>query len=130
MAGTKGAVTKLSPRTVADTVARLLELCELKRIKVFTVIDQRAEAEAVGLQLRETTLVLLGNPAAGTPVMNDAPLVALDLPLKVLVWADDGAGTRVSYTDPASLASRYGLNNDQVAPLAVIHGLTDALVAT
>jgi uncharacterized protein (DUF302 family) len=129
MAATQDVVTKSSPRRVADTVARLLEMCKEKGIKVFTVIDQRAEARAVGLELRETTLVLFGNPAAGTPVMDAAPLVALDLPLKVLVWAEEGAGTRVSYADPAELASKYGLSADEVAPLASIHGLTDALVA-
>jgi uncharacterized protein (DUF302 family) len=129
MAATQDVVTKSSPRRVADTVARLLEMCKEKGIKVFTVIDQRAEARAVGLELRETTLVLFGNPAAGTPVMDAAPLVALDLPLKVLVWVEEGAGTRVSYADPAELASKYGLSADEVAPLASIHGLTDALVA-
>ena len=73
-------VTKVSPRTVGDTVARLLDLLGSKSIKVFAVIDQRAEARAVGLDLRETTLVIFGNPAAGTGVMVAAPLSALDLP--------------------------------------------------
>ena len=63
----------------------------------------------MGLELRETTLVVFGNPVAGTPVMEAAPLAALDLPLKVLVWADGERGTQVSYTDPSVLAARYGL---------------------
>jgi len=114
---------------VGDTVARFLELLGSKGLKVFAVVDQRAEARAVGLDLRETTLVLFGNPAAGTGVMEAAPLAALDLPLKVLVWSDGAGATQVSYTEPATLAARYGLGTDQVAPLQGIHGLTDALVA-
>jgi uncharacterized protein (DUF302 family) len=122
-------VTKPSSRSVADTVTRLLDLLGSKGIKVFAVIDQRAEARAVGLDLRETTLVVFGNPAAGTGVMAATPLAALDLPLKVLVWADSDRGTLVSYTDPAALATRYGLSPDSEAALGAIHGLTDALVS-
>jgi len=110
-------------------VARLLDLLASKGQKVFIVIDQRAEARAVGLDLRETTLVVFGNPAAGTGVMDAEPLVALDLPLKVLVWVDGDGVTQVSYTDPAIIVARYGLNGDVAAPLAGIHGLTDALVS-
>jgi uncharacterized protein (DUF302 family) len=122
-------VTKFSSLGVQDTVDRFLELLESKGVKVFAVIDQRAEARAVGLDLRETTLVIFGNPAAGTGVMVAAPLSALDLPLKVLVWAEPGQGTFVSYTAPAALAARYGLNPDTAAALEAVNGLTDALVA-
>lgn len=114
---------------MGDTVARLLGLLASKGMKVFVVIDQRAEALAVGLDLRETTLVVFGNPAAGTGVMEAAPLAALDLPLKALVWSGSSGVTQVSYTDPSVLAARYGLDADLVAGLEVIHGLTDVLVA-
>jgi len=124
-----GTVTKTSPRTVGDTVDRLLDLLASKGQKVFVVIDQRAEARAVGLELRETTLVVFGNPTAGTGVMDAAPLLALDLPLKILVWADGDGVTQVSYTDPAFIAARHDLSDDVVAPLHAIHGLTEALVA-
>jgi uncharacterized protein (DUF302 family) len=93
-----GVVTKTSPRTVGDTVTRLTEMLAAKGMKVFDVIDQRAEARTAGLDLRETVLVVFGNPAAGTKVMDAAPLSALDLPLKVLVWAGDDGTTRVSAT--------------------------------
>jgi uncharacterized protein (DUF302 family) len=128
-AGAAGVVTKVSPRAAGETVARLLELLSSKNIKVFAVIDQQAEARAVGLDLRETTLVIFGNPAAGTGVMAASPLAALDLPLKVLVWAEPGQGTFVSYTAPAALASRYGLSPESEAALEAVNGLTDALVA-
>jgi uncharacterized protein (DUF302 family) len=120
--------TKVSQRSVTETVSRLTGLLAEKGLKVFDVIDQRAEALKVGMDLRETTLVLFGNPAAGTPVMVAAPLSALDLPLKVLIW-DDGGQTKVTYYGPAALAARYDLNADLRAKLAAIDPLTDALVA-
>jgi uncharacterized protein (DUF302 family) len=120
--------TKVSPWSVSDTVSRLTDLLTEKGLKVFAVIDQSAEARRVGMQLRETVLVLFGNPAAGTPVMAAAPLSALDLPLKVLVWADDGHAN-VSYYGPATFAARYSLSSDLEAKLAAIDPLTDALIA-
>jgi uncharacterized protein (DUF302 family) len=120
--------TKLSPRPVADTVSRLTGILSAKGMKVFAVIDQSAEAAEAGLRLRETTLVVFGNPAAGTPVMEAAPLAALDLPLKLLIW-DDGGQAKVSYYSPGALAARYGLSADLAAKLAGIDALSDALVA-
>ena len=120
--------TKVSPRSVAETVSGLTGILAQKGLTVFDVIDQRAEAVKVGLDLRETTLVLFGNPAAGTPVMVAAPLSALDLPLKVLIW-DDAGQTKVTYYGPAALAARYDLNADLAAKLAAIDPLTDALIA-
>lgn len=128
-AGAAGAVTKVSPRPAADTVARFIELLKSKGIKVFAVIDQQAEARAVGLDLRATTLVIFGNPAAGTGVMVASPLAALDLPLKVLIWAEPGGDTSVSYTAPATIAARYGLSPESEAALEAVNALTDALVA-
>lgn len=123
-----GIITKRSPRSVAETVARLINLLESKNVKVFAVIDQREEARLAGLELRPTTLVLFGNPAAGTPVMDAEPLAALDLPLKVLVWAD-GDETNVSFVAPSALARRYQLPATLSTNLAGIDFLTDALVA-
>jgi uncharacterized protein (DUF302 family) len=120
--------TKVSSASVADTVSRLTGLLSAKDLKVFAVIDQSAEASRAGLQLRETVLVLFGNPVAGTPVMAAAPLAALDLPLKVLVWDDDGQ-TSVSYYGPSALAERYRLSSDLQAKLAAIDPLTDTLIA-
>jgi len=120
--------TKLSPRPVADTVSRLTGLIAGKGMKIFAVIDQRAQARQAGLDLRDTTLVIFGSPAGGTPVMADAPLSALDLPLKILVWDDQGQA-KVSYYGPAVLAARHHLGPDLAARLAGIDPLTDALVA-
>ena len=126
--GKPAVTTKISPRPFADTVSRLTSLLGKKDMKIFAVIDQRAAARSAGLDLRDTTLVIFGSPAAGTPVMAAAPLAALDLPLRVLIWADDGL-VKVSYVPPAELARRYGLSADLAASLAGIDPLTDALVA-
>ena len=120
--------TKVSPRSVAATVSRLTGILSAKGMKVFAVIDQSDEARQAGLRLRDTTLVIFGNPAAGTPVMDAAPLSALDLPLKVLIWAD-GSRTNVAYYSPAAIAERYGLSTELAGKLAGIDPLTDALVA-
>lgn len=121
-------MTKQSPRSVRDTVSRCTEMVNAKGMKLFGVIDQSDEARQVGLQLRETTLVIFGSPIAGTPVMDAAPLAALDLPLKILIWAD-GDQTNVSYTAPSALAARYDLGAELARHFAGIDDLTDALVA-
>jgi uncharacterized protein (DUF302 family) len=121
-------VTKSSPRSVPDTVQRMSELASAKGLELFIVIDHSGEAAAHGLELRDTKVVVFGSPVAGTPVMQTAPLAALDLPLKILVWDEDGQ-TRVSYTAPSELGARYGLSDELAARLAGIDGLTDALVS-
>jgi uncharacterized protein (DUF302 family) len=123
-----GITTKVSPLSVADTVDRLQGLLTSKGMKIFGVIDQTAEARDVGLRLRETVLVQFGNPLAGTPVMDAVPLVAMDLPLKILIWQGDD-GTMVSYVGPAELAARYGIPPSLAENLAGINPLTDALVS-
>jgi uncharacterized protein (DUF302 family) len=124
-----GVVTKLSPLPVAGTVAKLTGIISAKGVKLFAVIDQSAEARQVGLSLRDTTLVIFGSPVAGTPVMAASPLAALDLPLKVLVWDDEGQ-TKISYYSPDALAARYHLGADLAGNLAAINALTDALTAS
>ena len=123
-----GIVTKISPRSVADTVTRFTGILAAKGVRVFDVIDQAAAAREVGQELRDTMLVIFGSPAAGTPVMAAAPLAALDLPLKVLIW-DDAGQTKVTYYSPDELAARYQLGADLAGNLAAINPLTDALIA-
>jgi uncharacterized protein (DUF302 family) len=121
-------VTKRSPLSVDDTVARLSEILAAKGLKLFAVIDHSGEARAGGLELRDTKVVIFGSPQAGTPVMQAAPLAALDLPLKVLVW-DDGGETKLDYTAPAALAARYDLGEELAARLVGIDAVTDATVS-
>ncbi len=120
--------TKQSPWPVAETVTRITDLLAARGMTVFATIDQRAAAQTVGMDLRDTVLVLFGNPAGGTPVMDAVPLSALDLPLKLVVWDEQGT-SRVSYLAPAALAERYGLSDALAKPLAGIDALTDAALA-
>jgi uncharacterized protein (DUF302 family) len=120
-------VTKVSPWSLDDTVSRLSAVAAARGMKVFAVIDHSGEATKVGLELRDTKVVIFGSPQAGTPVMVAAPLAALDLPLKVLVWVD-GHQTKVSYTAPATLAARYGISGELGSRLAGIDGLTNAVI--
>jgi uncharacterized protein (DUF302 family) len=117
--------TKTSPWPVAETVRRLLETFDARGVKVFATIDQAEAARDAGLELRDTVLIIFGNPAAGTPVMEAVPLAALELPLKLLVW-DESGQTQVSYLTPAVLSARWALSETLAAPLAAIDGLTDA----
>ncbi len=127
MATAEELTTKLCSLSVADTVARLSALVTEKGMKVFTVIDHSGEAQGSGLSLRDTKVVIFGSPLAGTPVMVAAPLAALDLPLKVLVW-DDAGQTKLTYTSPPALGARYDLSDELAARLAGIDALTDAVV--
>ena len=120
-------VTKPSPWSVEETVDRLSAIVAARGLTLFAVIDHSGEARAAGLELRDTKLVVFGSPAAGTPVMEAAPLAALDLPLKVLVWAD-GQQTKLAYTAPGALAARYGFGDELAARLAGIGEITDAVV--
>ena len=119
-------VTKVSSLSVSETVDRISDLARAKGAKVFAVVDHSGEAAAAGLRLRETKVVIFGAPQAGTPVMQAAPLAALDLPLKILVWDLDGK-TQMSYAPPAALAARYGLGEDLAARLAAVEGIADAV---
>jgi uncharacterized protein (DUF302 family) len=123
----KPVINKVSRESVADTVARLIGEVEARGMKVFTTIDHSGEAEAIGLELPDTKLVIFGNPRVGTPIMQAVPLAALDLPLKVLVRGDRNR-TCVSYTAPAELAARHRLNDELAAGLVGINALTDAVI--
>jgi uncharacterized protein (DUF302 family) len=120
-------VTKLSPWSVDETVSRLSAVVAARGMKLFAIVDHSGEAEAVGLELRNTKLVIFGSPQAGTPVMQAAPIAALDLPLKVLVWTD-GHETKLSYTTPEELAARYGLSPELADRLFGIHTVTDTVI--
>jgi uncharacterized protein (DUF302 family) len=120
-------VTKSSPWSMADTVARLSAVVAARGMKVFAVIDHSDEARRVGLALRNTKLFIVGSPSVATAAIEAAPLAALDLPLRVVVW-EDGYQTKVSYPSPIEVARRYGLDDDLAAALASIDAVTSAVV--
>ena len=112
-----GLVTIASSHTPAETVDRLIAALDARGITVFARIDHAAGAASVGMALRPTTVVIFGNPAAGTPLMQSDQRVGLDLPLKALVWEDAGSQTWLTYSDPGWLAERYHLG-DESKPVA------------
>ncbi|HEY3842144.1 MAG TPA: DUF302 domain-containing protein [Acidimicrobiales bacterium] len=125
---TSGIISKPTAGTVDQAVARLTALVAAKGMMVFAVIDHSGEARRRGLDLRDTKVVIFGSPTGGTPVMEAAPLAALDLPLKVLVW-DDLGHTTLSYLDPAVLAERHRLDAELATRLVGIGPLTDELAS-
>jgi len=120
-------VTKVSPWSIADTVARLSAVVSARGMKVFAVIDHSDEACRVGLALRNTKLFIVGSPLVSTPAIAAEPLAALDLPLRVVVW-EDGYQTKVSYPSPTEVARRYGFDGDLTAALESIDTVTSAVV--
>jgi uncharacterized protein (DUF302 family) len=107
---TTGIIDLASNHSVAETADRLETLLKAKGIKVFVRIDQAAEARAAGLTMRPTVLVIFGDPKAGTPLMNWYPSLAMDLPLKALVWESADGKVWLSYNSPEFLQQRHGLD--------------------
>ena len=95
-----GIVSKSSNHSVDETLGKLQTILEAKGIAVFALIDHSGEAEKVGMKMRPTKLLIFGNPKGGTPLMLAAPSIAIDLPLKILVWEDDQGKVWVSYNTP------------------------------
>jgi uncharacterized protein (DUF302 family) len=124
-----GVVTKASARPVPATLERLRAVVEERGLMVFALVDHSGEAAEAGLSMPDTKLLIFGSPAGGTPIMLAAPLAALDLPLKVLVWENPAGGSFVSYLDPAYLGARHQLTDDLTVRIAGINTITDAAVA-
>jgi uncharacterized protein (DUF302 family) len=127
---TNGIVHRRSPFGVDDTVDRLADAISSVGAKLFAVIDHSGEAQRAGLSLRDTKLVVFGNPVAGTPVMEAAPLIAIELPLKVLVWADDEGTVWLTYLSGEWLANRHGLVAELAKALSATEVLTARVLAT
>jgi uncharacterized protein (DUF302 family) len=121
-------VTKVSPWSMDDTVSRLGAVVRAGGSKLFDVIDHRSEAAASGIDVPPSKLVVFGDPESWSLAIRAAPLVALEFPLKVLIWADRDR-TMISYAAPAALASRYGLDPDVANRLAAVDTFTDAVIA-
>lgn len=119
-------VTRVSSGSVAETLDRLEELITGRGLTLFAVIEHDVAAAEAGLSMRPAKLVIFGDPAAGTPLMVAAPLLALDLPLRILVWQDESGRTLVSHGSVDELQERYGLTDEQVAPLRGVALLASA----
>ncbi len=107
-----GLITLASAHDVGTTLDRLTAALDAKGVTIFARIDHAAGAASVGLPLRPTTLVIFGNPAAGTPLMQIAQTAGIDLPLKALVWQSVDGSTQLTYNDPAWIAVRHGAGSE------------------
>jgi uncharacterized protein (DUF302 family) len=97
-----------SLHSFGDTRRRLLDAIEKRQLTVFAVIDHAAAAREADLALADEEVIVFGNPRAGTPLMQSDPRVGIELPLRVLIWAD-ADGANLGFNDPRELASRYGV---------------------
>lgn len=121
----RGMAQRRSAHSVDETVARLVAMLEQKGVKVFAVVDHSGEAAKAGLEMPATKVVIFGNPKAGTPVMLAAPSIAIDLPLKMLVW-EDAEGVWLGWNSPEYLRDRHGVPEELVKNLAVAEALAAA----
>ncbi len=118
-------IIKKSRYAYADTVSRLSRAITDAGNRVFVTIDQAAAASDSGLTLRPTTLIVFGNPKGGTPLMDAFPLVALELPQKLLVW-EEGGNVQVAYVPASDIAARYGIAGFE-KQIAAMNGALDTL---
>ena len=121
----QGLTTLKSNHAPIETMNRLEAAVTAKGMSVFARIDHAAGASAIGSSLSPTEVLIFGNAKGGTPLMQSAPTIAIDLPLKALVWQDASGDTWLSYNEPAWLAARHGLSGAETQ----IGNLTAALKA-
>ena len=119
----EGIVKIPTSHSVDETVDKLKTILKAKGVTLFALVDHSGEAEKAGLKMRPTKLLIFGNPNGGTPVMLAAPSTAIDLPLKILVWADGQGKVWASYNSPSYLQQRHGIPQDLLPNITVVEAL-------
>jgi uncharacterized protein (DUF302 family) len=125
----RGVITRACPVGVDRLLRRIVVQVEALGLQVFAVIDHSGDAFEVGLDMPDTKLVLFGSPTAATPLIVAHPLLALDLPLKLLIWECDDHDVFVTYNDPGYLAERYRLSPAETNALRVIEAITQSVTS-
>ena len=118
-------MTRSSPFSVEETLAHLQEAIRRQNLTLFANIDHSGEAKRVGLKMQEAHVLIFGSPKTGTPLMIASPLLALDLPLKVLVWQGEDEQVWVSSTSAAYLKVRYSIPQELIGNIAGVDGLIE-----
>lgn len=121
-----GLIVKPSAYPVAETADRLEAALGEKGIIVLARVDHAANAGKAELELAPTELLIFGNPKLGTPLMQSQPTIAIDLPMKALVWEDPEGGVFLAYNDPSYLAARHGVD-DRAEVIETMSGALGAL---
>jgi uncharacterized protein (DUF302 family) len=124
---TDGLTTIRSERGPKDTMDRLEAEVKTRGMTVFARIDHAAGATAAGLSLPPTEVLIFGDARGGTPLMQSAQTIGIDLPLKALVWQDAIGGTFLSYNDPAWLAKRHGVGGTSDAAVVKLSAALQAV---
>jgi uncharacterized protein (DUF302 family) len=119
----KGIIDTSSNHSVDQTVERLKKILEAKGVTLFALVDHSGEAEKAGMRMPPTKLLIFGSPKAGTPIMLAAPSVAIDLPLKILIWEDSEGKVWVSYNSTEYLQERHGIPQGLLQNIAVVETL-------
>ncbi len=122
-APTKGIIDRPSNHSVDQTVEKLKNILQGKGVTLFALVDHSGEAEKAGMKMPPTKLLIFGSPKAGTPLMLAAPSIAIDLPLKILVWQDAQSKVWISYNSPDYLKDRHNLPPDLLQNIAVVEAL-------
>jgi uncharacterized protein (DUF302 family) len=115
-----------SNHSVDETVERLQNILRERGLTLFALFDHSDAAAKVGMHMPPTKLVIFGSPKSGTPLMLAAPSVAIDLPLKILVWQDNEGKTWISYNTPDYLQQRHGFPEELVPNIAGVSALASA----
>ena len=115
-----GIIDTPSSHSVDEAVEKLKGILQDKGITLFALVDHSGEAEKVGMKMRPTKLIIFGSPKAGTPLMLATPSIAIDLPLKVLVWEDSQGKTWLSHNSPEYLKKRHAVPDDLISNIAVV----------
>lgn len=118
-----GIVNVPSHQSVDQTLEKLQAMLRAKGVAVFALIDHSGEAAKIGLKMPPTKVLIFGNPKAGTPLMVAAPSLAIDLPLKILVWEDNQSKVWISYNTPEYLQKRHGVPQELMPNIAVVETL-------
>ena len=120
-----GIISRPSNHSADQTVEKLKGILHAKGVALFALVDHSGEAEKAGMKMRPTKLLIFGSPKAGTPLMQAAPSIAIDLPLKILVWEDGEGKVWVSYNSVEYLGERHGLSRDLLQNIAVVETLAN-----
>lgn len=119
----QGIVDVPSHHTVDETVEKIREILGAKGITLFALVDHSGEAQKAGMKMRPTKLLIFGSPKAGTPVMLAAPSIAIDLPLKLLVWEDESGKAWISYNSSDYLRNRHNVPVELIQNLAAAEAI-------
>jgi uncharacterized protein (DUF302 family) len=122
-----GIISIPSGHSVDQTVEKLKGILQAKGVTLFALVDHSGEAEKAGLKMLPTKLLIFGSPKAGTPLMLAAPSVAIDLPLKILIWEDPEGKVLVSYNSVTYLQERHNLPKELLQNISVVESLAAAI---